>query len=89
MNKKNILIVVSIITFIILIGGVSFSYFTYNKNIGNVELTTGEISINLSGVNGNQTFSNMIPVSDVVGKASSSYFDFTVNATVDTERIYY
>lgn len=72
-----------------IVGGVSYSYFVYNKDIGDVSLTAGEISINLSGVNGNQTMSNMIPMSDYEGMNSSSYFDFTVNATVDTERIYY
>ena len=30
-----------------------------------------------------------MPISDYVGKSSTNYFDFTVNATVDTERIYY
>ncbi len=89
MNKKNILIVVSLLTFIIFIGGISYSYFVYNKDVGNISLNTGEISMSLSGINGNQTLSNVIPISDNEGKTSSNYFDFTVNSTVDTERIYY
>ena len=89
MNNKNIIIIVSILVFIMIVGGVSYSYFVYNKDVGDISLTAGEISITLSGVNGNQTMSNMIPMSDNEGKASTSYFDFTVNGTVDTERIYY
>ena len=89
MNRKNLIIIISILAFILIIGGVSYSYFVYNKDIGTVSLTAGDISIDLSGVNGNQTLSNVVPLSDFDGKNSSSYFDFTVNSTVDTERIYY
>ncbi len=89
MNKRNILIIISILTFIVIVGGVSYSYFVYNKNIGDVTLTAGDISINLSGVSSNQTLTNVMPISDYLGKSSTNYFDFTVNATVDTERIYY
>ena len=89
MNKKNLIIIISILVFIMIVGGVSYSYFVYNKDVGDISLTAGEISITLSGVNGNQTFSNMIPMTDYEGMNSNSYFDFTVNGTVDTERIYY
>ena len=89
MNRRNILIIVSILSFIIIIGGISYSYFVYNKDVGTVSLTAGEISIDFSGVNGNQTMSNVVPLSDFDGMNSSTYFDFTVNSTVDTERIYY
>ena len=89
MQKRNILIIISILAFITIVGGISYSYFVYNKDIGDITLNTGEISISLSNVNGNQTLSNVIPLSDFDGKNSSSYFDFTVNSTVDTERIYY
>ena len=89
MNRKNLIIIISILAFILIIGGVSYSYFVYNKDIGTVSLTAGDISVDLSGVNGNQTLSNVVPLSDFDGKNSSNYFDFTVNSTVDTERIYY
>jgi hypothetical protein len=89
MNKRNIILIISILAFIVIIGGVSYSYFVYSKKVGDISLNTGDISINLSGVNGNQTLSNVVPLSDFDGKNGSSYFDFTVNATVDTERIYY
>ena len=89
MNKRNIIIIVSILTFIVMIGGISYSYFVYNKDIGDITLNTGDISIDLSGINGNRTLTNVIPMGDNDGKTSSDYFDFTVNAIVDTERIYY
>ena len=89
MNRRNILIIIGILAFIVIIGGISYSYFVYNKDIGNVTLNTGEISISLSGVNGNKTLTGVIPLSDNDGKTNSDYFDFTVNATVDTEKIYY
>ena len=89
MNKKNIIIIIGILTLIVIVGGISYSYFVYNKDIGNITLNTGDISISLSGVNGNQTLTGVIPLSDFDGMNSSDYFDFTVNSTVDTERIYY
>ena len=89
MNKRNIMIIISILAFIVIIGGISYSYFVYNKDIGNVSVTTGEISIDLSDISGNKTLTSVIPLSDYSGKSSSDYFDFTVNSTVDTEKIYY
>lgn len=89
MNKKNIIIIISILVFIMIVGGVSYSYFVYNKNVGSISISTGEISIDFSNTNGNQTLTNVIPLTDNEGMSSSDYFDFTVNATVDTERIYY
>ncbi len=89
MNRRNVLIIISILAFIMIVGGISYSYFVYNKEVGEVSLTTGDISIDLSGINGNQTLTNVVPVSDYDGINSNSYFDFTVNSTVDTERIYY
>ncbi len=89
MNKRNIIIIVSILAFIVIIGGISYSYFVYNKDIGSVTLNTGDISIDFSNTNGNKTLTNVIPMSDIDGKSSSDYFDFTVNSTVDSEKIYY
>ena len=89
MNKRNIMIIIGILAFIVIIGGISYSYFVYNKDIGNVSVTTGEISIDLSDISGNKTLTSVIPLSDYSGKSSSDYFDFTVNSTVDTEKIYY
>ena len=89
MNRRNAIIIISILAFIMVVGGISYSYFVYNKNVGNVTLDTGDISINLSGVSANRTITNAMPKKDSEGKTSSDYFDWTVNATVETERIYY
>ena len=89
MSKKNIVIIIGILAFLVIIGGVSYSYFVYNKDVGDVSVTAGEISLTLSNVSSDKTLTNVIPLSDVDGMNSSDYFDFTVNSTVDTERIYY
>ena len=67
-KKKNIMIIVGIIAFILIIGGISYSYFVYNKDVGNVSLNTGEISIDFSNTNGDKTLTNVIPMSDIDGK---------------------
>ena len=89
MNRRNAIIIISILAFIMIIGGISYSYFVYNKDVGNVSLDTGDISISLSGVSANRVITNAVPKKDNNGKISSDYFDWTVNATVETERIYY
>ena len=89
MNKKNILTIIGILAFIMVVGGISYSYFIYNKDIGSVSLTTGKISIDFSNVNGNFNLNNVVPLSDIHGKLNDNYIDFTINSTVDTEKIYY
>ena len=89
MSKKNIIIIISVVCFIIISISVSYSYFVYNKNVANVSLNTGSIAIDLANVNGNLTLSNVIPLTDYQGINSTGYIDFTVNATVDTDKIYY
>ena len=89
MKKKNILIILGLIVFIAIAGGVSYSFFVYNKDVADVSLTSGDISINLANINGNLTLNNVTPKSDAEGIVSNDYLDFTVNATVDTEKIYY
>ncbi len=89
MKRRNYLIIIGIIAFIVVIGGISYSYFVYNKDIGDVTLNAGEISIDLSDVSQEQTLSNVIPKSDSEGMSDTNYLDFTVEGTVDSEQIYY
>ena len=89
MNKRNIIIIIGILAFIVIVGGISYSYFVYNKDVGNVSLNAGEISLSLSDVSSNLNLTGVVPMSDNEGKINSTYFDFTVNTTVDTEKIYY
>ena len=87
-SKRNVLIIIGIIAFIVILGGISFSYFVYNKNIGDVSINTGEISINYSDVNGNMSLTGIVPKTDNEGKISTDYIDFTVDGIVDTDKIY-
>lgn len=89
MNRRNLLAIIGILAFIMVVGGISYSYFVYNKDIGSVSLTTGKISIDFSDVKGNITLNNVMPLSDIHGKINDNYLDFTINSTVDTEKIYY
>ena len=88
-DKRNIIIIIGIIAFIIIIGGVSFSYFVYNKNLGDVSISMGEMSINYSDTNGNMNLTGIVPKSDAEGRISTDYIDFTVDGVVDTESILY
>lgn len=88
-NRTKIIVFIGMILFIILAAGVSYGYLTYNKDLANVSLTTGDISISLSNINGNLNLINVIPKSDSEGIKSTDYLDFTVDATVDMEKIYY
>lgn len=87
--KRNVLRIIGIIIFIALVFGFSYSYFVYNKDIANVSIITGDISINLSSINGNLNLGSTLPKSDNEGINSNNYLDFTVNSKVDTEKIYY
>lgn len=87
--KTKIIIVVSTIIFIFIAAGVSYGYFIYNKDLATISLTAGSISINLSNINGNLNLIDVIPKSNDEGISSDDYLDFTINATVDTDKIYY
>ena len=89
MKKRNFIIIISLVVFICLVVGISYSYFVYNKSVADVTLNTGNISIDTANVNGNLSVSNALPMDDNMGKINSNYIDFTVNASVDTEYIYY
>ena len=89
MKKRNLMIIIGVIAFIVIVGRVSYSYFVYNKDVANVSMSSGEISINFSDVNGSMSLTDIIPKSDSEGKSSSSYIDFTVDGTVDSENLFY
>ena len=89
MKKRNLIIIMGLFVFVMMMGGISYSYFVYNKDIGNVSLDTGEISINISDASTTKTLTNVIPTGDSDGMISSDYLDFTVDGVVDSEKIYY
>ena len=89
MRRGNLIAIIGLVAFIAIVGGVSYSYFVYNRNVADVQLDTGSIAINLANINGNLTLSNSIPMTDYEGINSATYVDFTVTGTVDTDKIYY
>ena len=89
MKKKSVYFLIELFAFIALIGGVSYAYFVYNKNVADVASDTGDISIDISNVSGTISANNILPMTDEEGMKSTYYVNFNVNATVDTDPIYY
>ena len=90
MKKKNILIsMIGIFAFIMMVGGVSWAYFVYTRDVGNIDLETGEIAI--SYTNSDNPYNNLnLPVmSDSQGMISPYWLDFSVTGTADIEDIKY
>ena len=88
-KRYIIILIVSLFSFIMIVGGISYGYFSYNRNVSNIQLDTGSISINLADINGNLSISNVVSMSDYQGINNPTYVDFTVDATVDIEQILY
>ena len=88
-NKKVIILLIGLLAFVMVIGRVSYSYFTYNKEVATATVESGSINIDFSNSNSNLSLSNLVPMSDSMGVISNNYVDFTVTGTVDTEKIYY
>lgn len=88
-NKKNIIMIVSIIFFIMLVIGTSYGFFVYNKNVADISMTSGNISIYITNISGDISLSNAVPKTDAEGIKSDEYIDFTVDGTIDTESIKY
>ncbi len=88
-NKKLSIYVIALFAFIMMVGGVSYAYFVYNKDVGNVSIDMGNISLSFSGVTNNVNNITVIPMTDDIGKRNNDYIDFTVTATADKKSIYY
>ena len=88
-KKKRIWTIIGLVIFIALVGGVSYSFFVYNKDVADVSLAVGDIALDVSNINGTISLTNVVPKIDSEGMTSSNYIDFTVTGTVDTEKIYY
>lgn len=89
MKRKNLIIIIGLIAFVALAMGISYSYFVYNKDVADVSISFGDMSIDLANINGSIYLNNVIPKTNEEGTTSTDYIDFTVNATVDTEPLYY
>ena len=89
MKKKLLISLISLFTFILIVTGISYSYYIYNMNIVTADLASGSISINVSNNNSTISLTNVSPMSDSVGKLSNDYIDFTVSGVTDFNTIYY
>ena len=88
MNKKSIIIIFGILFFLIIIVSLSYGFFVYNKDVADVSLDTGQISIDFLDVS-SISLTNIVPKSDYEGKNSQDYIDFSVTGTTDIEPILY
>ena len=90
MNKKKyiVLTIVSVLAFILITMGVTYSFFSYIGQ-GSTENTVESGSINFIyeevNKNGNGiSITDALPVSDSEGKESNNYFDFKVKSSTGT-----
>ena len=86
---KFVIPFISIFVFIFFAFRVSYSYFVYDKEVANINLNSGEISINFTKDNNTSNVSANQMMSDAEGKVDTDYLEFTVTGTADTESILY
>ncbi len=91
MDNKNskIYVLISVFVFVFLIGGISYSYFVYEKDLVEANITTGNIQINFISESNSLSLTNQLPISDVIGKNNADYLEFTVTGSTDYESIKY
>ena len=89
-NKYNLIVsIISLAIVIVVLSGVSYSYFVYNKDIADVSLSSGTINLDFSKTENTTSVISDQPVSDNLGMIWKTYLEFTVNGTVDEEAILY
>ena len=88
-GKKFVFSILSLFVFIILFVSVSYSYFVYNKEVANIDLKSGDISIDFTNENNNSSTVSSQVMGDSIGKTNPNYLEFTVTGTADTESILY
>ena len=89
-NKYNLIVsIMSLAIVIVVLSGVSYSYFVYNKDIADVSLSSGTINLDFSKTENTTSVISDQPVSDNLGMIWKTYLEFTVNGTVDEEAILY
>ena len=85
---KNFIYIFTVLAFIIMSIGLTYSYFIYNKEIVVADLSAGSIGIDFVGEKRTITSSNISSSTDGQGMVSTG-LDFSVEATADTEEILY
>ena len=89
-NKYNLIVsIISLAIVIVVLSGVSYSYFVYNKDIADVSLSSGTINLDFNKTENTTSVISDQPMSDNLGMIWKTYLEFTVNGTVDEEAILY
>ena len=89
-NKTNLMIsIIGVFILILTVTGVSTAYFSYNKDIAAVDLSSGSINIDFEKMDNTSSVTSNEVLSDELGKNWSTYLEFNVNGIVDTEAILY
>ena len=88
-SRSVVVVILCVFSLVAIIGGITYARFVYEKDLADIAVTTGQISINIQNVVNNASLPNAVPTIDNTGKASSNYLDFEITGTVDSEPIYY
>lgn len=84
-NKKKLIVLSSFIVLLLVLSilGVTYAFYKYAKS-GEIfnTLTTGSITFNYTEATPSLNLTNAYPVTDIVGKTTESYFDFSVSGSI-------
>lgn len=83
-NKNKVVTSILLIILLILVVGVSYATFDFASNTSFNTINSGQISFSYIEPTNNVVINNALPMSDVKGKVSSNYFEFTVTSNVKT-----
>lgn len=82
-SKTIILSIIGIAILFVTVIGITYAVFSFTSN-GRVEnkLTTGHITMNYTESSNVISITNAEPTSDLVGRVSNDYFDFSINTEI-------
>lgn len=84
-NKKKLIVLSSFIVLLLVLSilGVTYAFYKYAKS-GEIfnTLTTGSITFNYTEATPSLNLTNAYPVTDIVGKTTKAYFDFSVSGSI-------
>ena len=89
-HKSNrIIALIAVFVLVFLIGEISYSYFVYEKDLVEAQITMGNIQMSFTNTSESLNLVDQLPMSDVLGKSSNHYIDFTITGSTDSESIKY
>ena len=83
-NKKIVLSVLGVLLLLVLVGGISYAAFSFTQTSSENTIKTGKISMSYIEPNNAMIIENALPTNDTLGKASTTYFEFTVTSHATT-----